>query len=88
MACAAELPDRPDQIAFQGTPGEIGLGRRPEPRLDHRDPVQNGIEPAVASSVEPVPEQSSRRGLQGRHSRVGCQLRLGVPPTARPQDAS
>ena len=52
------------------------------------DAVEDGIEPAVPSTVQAVAHVSGRRGLKRCHSGVGRELRVGGKAMPRAQDAS
>ena len=56
--------------------------------LGDGDPVQNGIEMAIAPAVQTMANQGSRGSLEGCYASVGSQLSFGGETTSWAKDAS
>src|SRR3954468_14224174 len=94
-----QAPDRAQDIAFEGADGlafglalaqaarHILLGGRPTADLGEGDPIEDRVEPAVATPIQAVADAPSRGGFQGSGAGMGAQwgLTREAPPGA--QDA-
>jgi hypothetical protein len=74
---ALECTDRlTTGLALSDTPSDVGLGCAETAGLSQRDAVQDGIEPSIATAVQPVAHETSGGRFQRCHASVRSQLRF------------